>query len=78
MASFTPTEQRILDVLADGMPHTREELAACLWDELAERSTIKFHISKMRSRLQAQGTTIVCELGFARKFYYRHVRLLTR
>jgi hypothetical protein len=31
MAIFTPTEVRILTVLADGLDHKREELHACLY-----------------------------------------------
>lgn len=77
---LTPTHRRMLAVLADGMPHKREELRACLWDELGPQSNVWAHISTLRKYLQERGQTIVCEYRLHEKhgpLFYRHVRLLT-
>lgn len=72
---YTPTQRRMLDVLADGLPHNRQELHACLDDELTAPEAIKFHISTMRVTLRRAGQDIVCEL-YKGTIHYRHVRLL--
>lgn len=74
-ANFTPTQQRILMVLADGLRHTKEELFPCLYDELGSIENVKDHISRMRKKLQPRGEDILCEVYYNR-LYYRHVRLL--
>ncbi len=71
---FTPTEQRMLAVLADGLPHTRQELHACLVDDMGPLSNIQMHLSSIRRMLRGQGEDVVCELKG--KIYYRHVKLL--
>lgn len=78
---FTRTQSAMLDVLADGMPHTRMELHACLDDELGPLSNICMHISNIRKILRPKGQDIVCELVHVTikggsKIQYRHVRLL--
>lgn len=73
---YTPTERRMLAVLADGMRHPREELVACLWDELSKPSTIQYHLSNIRKVLRPMGQDIICEY-YQHTFFYRHVRLLT-
>ena len=50
--------QKIMEVLSDGFPHPREELHACLWDELAEKTTIQQHISDLRKVLNPKGEDI--------------------
>lgn len=72
---YTPTHARMLEVLADGMPHTRRELHACLWDEASALTAIQRHISTLRQLLLPKGQTIVCEFH-KRSICYRHVRLL--
>jgi len=74
-SKFTKTEQLMLNVLADGYPHTREELHACLPDELSALGAIKRHLSGIRKKLRPQGQDIICELRDRRPLY-RHVRLL--
>lgn len=71
---FTPTETRILDVLADGGLHTFKELFACLDDELSQRGTVAFHLSRMRKKLNPLGYDIVSMQRVGA--YYRLVRLL--
>lgn len=66
---------KMLAVLSDGMPHRREELHACLWDEDGDLSNIQIHISHLRKVLRPRGEDIVCEyVGMT--FQYRHVKLL--
>lgn len=72
---FTATEQRIIDLLSDGMPHTKEEIHGRLWDEMAEVRAITFHISNIRAKLRPRGQDIICEFN-RRRIYYRHIRLL--
>ena len=73
---FTPTQQAMLDVLADGKPHTFDELKDCLPDELGVTENIFRHISAIRKRIRLQGQEIVCEFANRRK-YYRHIVLLS-
>lgn len=76
MAKFTPTEVKILAVLSDGMPHTREELHGCLMDELGDLSNVKVHITYLRRKLRPMGQDIVYYCHTRREMRYRHVRLL--
>ena len=55
---LTPTERRICDVLGDRLPHSAEELKACLDDELAGPTAVKFHISQLRDKLEDHGLNI--------------------
>lgn len=55
---LTPTERRICDVLGDRLPHSAEELKACLDDELAGPTAVPFHISQLRDKLQEHGLDI--------------------
>lgn len=73
---FTSVQVRMLDVLKDGKPHTKEELFACLEDDMATMKAIRKHISLIRTQLRTIGEDVVCEFH-ARRFKYRHVRILT-
>lgn len=70
---FTPTEVRILNVLADGQPHPVAELMKCLDDELAERVNLQMHISRIRKKLAPVGQWIVCQVGEGPRSY-RHIQ----
>lgn len=72
---LSPTQRKMLEVLADGLPHSREDLHACLWDRDGALSNIRAHISALRKHLREHGENIVCELH-KRTIHYRHVRLL--
>ena len=71
---FTPTEQRIMDLLDDGLPHRREELHRCLSDELAALSAIQPHLSRLRRRLNPKGIDILCILK-DRTLHYQKIRV---
>lgn len=75
MPPFTPTERRMLAMLADGLPHRKKELHLCLGDELSDFSTVRVHIHNIRKKLRRYGQDIVCELS-SRRIFYRHVRSL--
>ena len=72
---FTPTEQRLLTILSDGMPHKRSELLAVLPDELGGFGNVRKHLTQIRKRLRPRGEDVICEF-YQRSYYYRHVRLL--
>lgn len=73
---YTPTQQRIIDLLQDGLPHLRIELMKCLGDDLTTVATLHSHFVKLRKKLVPRGETIVCEI-LNRRIAYRHVRLLS-
>ena len=75
MPTFTPVQQRMLNVLADGLQHTPKELHTCLEDELGPLTNIQIHISNIRSKLRPIGQDIAMEKSMLGTFY-RHVRLL--
>lgn len=72
--TFTPTEQRILELLADGLPHTRKELMSCLFDELSSQGALRVRLCNLNIKLERRGQRVVCELR--KGVFYRHVRLL--
>lgn len=73
---YTPTQRRILDLLSDGVAHTKEELVKCLWDELAGPTILNQHISNIRDKLRPQGQDII-NIQEQRVSYYRHVRIVS-
>lgn len=74
---FSPTQQEILGVLSDGMPHPREDVmrAIGLSSSESDRRLFGSHLVKIRRRLKRRGETILAQL-LNRKVHYRHVRLL--
>lgn len=72
---FTPIQQRMLTILADGQRHTYEELWQCLDDSLAPLSNIRAHLTCIRGKINPLGQNIICE-WWRRKRYYRQIRLL--
>jgi len=68
--SPTPTQKRMLALLADGQAHAKRELQALLEDELAGRGAVRRQICEARKIARAQGGEIICE----RVIFYRHVR----
>ena len=80
---YTPTQEAMLNVLADGFRHTREELYAVLPYELSRervegaRNCLKQHLFNLRARLGLGGQTIVCEY-YGGRYMYRWIRLLVQ
>ncbi len=72
---LTPVQTRMVEVLSDGLPHTRKELEACLFDELSGRNAMNMQLSRLRKKLRPNGEDILCE-WCAKQYMYRRVRLL--
>ena len=72
---FTPTEKKMLKLLADGLPHTRRELHAILYDDQGALSNIQVHLSRIRRKIKHTGKGIICELS-SRRICYRLVHLV--
>lgn len=73
---YTPTQERLMAILGDGLIHTKEELFACIDDELADKmSTLKSHLALLRVKTRPQGIDIICQF-INRGRHYRMVRLL--
>lgn len=66
---LTPIQQRILQLLSDGRSHARAELHACLDDELAMLTSLKFHVSRLRQKLRPTGRTVHCEIQHGTSYY---------
>ena len=60
--NFTPTQNAILTVLSDGVPHHRQELMDCIDDP--EPSSNQFHqaLFRLRQRLKPLGQNIIVTL----------------
>lgn len=60
---LTPTEERLLVLLLDGQPHSRQELIAhgMEGDELTEASALRTHLSSLRTKLRPTGTTVIAQ-----------------
>lgn len=71
---LTATQQRIYDMLCDGLPHSRKEIHTCLPDELSQITAIQAHITMLRKKLPP-GQAILVEVK-SRSVHYRLVRLL--
>lgn len=71
---FTRTQRILLGILADGMPHSREELRVAI-DGLATFNNLQKHLTEIRRRIRPQSEDIICEYS-RRRLCYRHVRLL--
>lgn len=73
---YTPIEQRIIDLLSDGMPHDRYDVLDCLKDKESNLHALAVAIMRLRPKVRALGQEIVTEHnrgGIA----YRHVILLS-
>ncbi len=70
---FTPTQLRIVQLLADGKRHTSDEIHKLLWDETSDKNAIRFHISLARKTLRLIGEDIVCL--FDSGFFYQRIKV---
>lgn len=67
---YTPTQKKLLEILADGKAHSRHELHAAICDEYDSMVNMQFHISAIRKRLP-EGEKIICELIVGTTHYRR-------
>ncbi len=75
LSEFTPTQQKILQVLSDGLPHPFSELLDCLPDDLSGITALRMMLSRIRRKLRPRGEDIICQ-HLNHSHQYRHVRLL--
>lgn len=75
MIKFSPTEQILVNILQDGMPHSKSELKAALDGEYTSDGSIRVHMHSIRKKLNPLGQTVICEF-YKRNLAYRWVRLL--
>jgi hypothetical protein len=73
---WTPTQARIMEVLGDGKPHARDELVACLEDEMSEWRNVAPHLTAVRKKLRPS-RDVICQV-VNRAFMYRLVGLVNR
>lgn len=76
---YTPNEQRILDVLADGHPHVKYELVELFGTDKEfldhYQGAMYEAISQLRKKLTPIGEDVVCVIR-GRKTYYQWIRLM--
>lgn len=59
---YTPVERKLLDLLEDEAPHTKEELWDCLGgNDGKETSTLTVHITNLRKKLRTHGHDVTCQ-----------------
>lgn len=56
---FTPTEKKIIEVLKDCKPHSKNDLYKVLEDDLSGPNALNVHITRIRPKLKVSGYTIV-------------------
>ena len=76
MSEWTPVQAKMLQVLSDGKPHTKEELHACLHDDLGPINNIYVHIATINKQLRMSEQEIIRDRREPGKKQYRWVRLL--
>jgi hypothetical protein len=55
---LTPTQQRVLELLADGEPHEPREIRTLLPEDLGPLVNVRQHLSRLRRRLRPVGQDI--------------------
>lgn len=72
---YTPTHTKIMELLSDKKPHTKDEFREVLDDPLMSDKNITNHFSNLRKLLLPKGKTILCVYD-QRRIKYRLVGLL--
>lgn len=75
MPQYTPTERRILDALADGMPHAQTALVSILNDDMTDRNTLHQHLYNLRKKMEEVGMGVQC-VRVKGQAHYRLTRLV--
>lgn len=74
--TFTRTEQKILRVLDDGMPHAGDELVRSFDDSESTIVNVQAHLVRIRRVLRRFGEDIIfTRVGAERRGFYQRVRL---
>ena len=68
---FSPTQQAIIEVLADGLPHKRQELLDCFDDPLITNIHLNVMLCQLRKKLRPLGWCIDCVLIQGRQIGYK-------
>lgn len=71
---WTPTQQKIINILSDGQYHSADELLVCL-DKFTDPQVLKVHLTFIRKKLEPLGQTIL-NVNTGRGFRYIQVRRL--
>ena len=67
---FTATEQRLMAVFADHLPHRSADLVSCLCDpECGSIQTVLQHISNIRTKIRPLGHDILCVIANRKPAY---------
>ncbi len=74
-SGYTPIEQRMINLLSDGIRHSYEEMFQCLDDELAGNTAVLFHITNLKNKLAKKGFGITSQRE-NKVTYYRMVRFI--
>ena len=74
---YTPTEQRIMNLLKDGLPKPSRTIWQCLEDDMASMDAMRMHLSRIREKLKPLNHGILCEI-YNRHVHYRYVILLSQ
>ena len=65
----TPTQRRMLDLLADGEAHPLRDLHACLSDTLGARTNLGAHVTALRKKLWPLGWDLISERHLCGTYY---------
>lgn len=74
--NLTPTQQRIIDILADGLPHNRKEVLKAISEDATDLNGLAVHMWHLRRKVRPFGRDIITELHRG-SISYRHVILLS-
>ena len=77
MPAYTPNEVKLLEVLNDGLDHTKDELRLAIGDEHTSDGSVKVAVHNLRKKLLPIGHDVVC-IFRNRRGVYRQVRLINR
>lgn len=72
---WTPIQGRIMEMLSDGGPKTREQLLECLQDSEGEAGALAVHLTCLRRLINPRGYDITCRLSGGAS-WYRLVRFI--
>jgi hypothetical protein len=57
---YTITQEKMLKILSDGLPHQDRELHTCLYDGQGEVSNIQPHLTAIRTKIRRNGFDVMC------------------